>query len=84
MTDKWTVLTLDLKSILLLYLNRRFVSVKGFKLCAHMFVRNVFTSNNLYNEIDFPRDMQFFLAKVALFRLLCCADHAGPTLERRI
>jgi hypothetical protein len=63
-SDKWTLLTLDLRLILLLYLNKRFMYTKGFKLCAHMFVRGVFTSANLYDHQSLPRDMLFFLAKV--------------------
>ncbi|CAL1536659.1 unnamed protein product [Lymnaea stagnalis] len=49
MITKWTVLCLDLQQILSSYLNRKFLYIKSFKLCANMLVKNVFTSDQLYD-----------------------------------
>ncbi|KAK7003519.1 WD repeat-containing protein 90 [Biomphalaria glabrata] len=46
---KWTLLCLDLQQILSSYLNRKFLYIKSFKLCANMLVKNVFTSDQLFD-----------------------------------
>lgn len=48
-TTRWTVLCLDLNYILSTYLNRRYAYVKSMRLCANMLVKNVFTSDVLYD-----------------------------------
>lgn len=45
---KWTVLCVDVATLVRLYVNRTFECVRGFKLCAAMFVRNVVTSDVFY------------------------------------
>lgn len=45
---KWTVLCLDLLTLTQMYTNRSYECVRGFKLCAGMFVKNVLTSDMLY------------------------------------
>ncbi|CAG5134844.1 unnamed protein product, partial [Candidula unifasciata] len=49
MVTKWTILCLDLQHILSVYLNRKFLYVKSIRLCANMLVKNVFTSDTLYD-----------------------------------
>ncbi|KAJ8318923.1 hypothetical protein KUTeg_004014 [Tegillarca granosa] len=46
----WTVLCLDFNYILSMYLNRKFSYMKGIRLCANMMVKNVFTSDTLYDS----------------------------------
>nr|KAG5713870.1 hypothetical protein BaRGS_024497 [Batillaria attramentaria] len=48
-STRWTVLCLDLSYILSVYLNRTYSHVKGMRLCANMFLKNVFTSDILYD-----------------------------------
>ncbi|XP_064594375.1 WD repeat-containing protein 90-like isoform X2 [Liolophura sinensis] len=47
-SSRWTVLCLDFHYILSMYLNRKFSYMKSVKLCANMLVRNIFTSDFLY------------------------------------
>ncbi|XP_035829418.1 WD repeat-containing protein 90 [Aplysia californica] len=49
MVTRWTLLCLDLQHVLSTYLNRRFLYVKSVRLCANMMVKNVFTSDTLYD-----------------------------------
>lgn len=49
MVTRWTILCLDLQHTLSMYLNRRFHYIKSLRLCANMTVKNVFTSDNLYD-----------------------------------
>ncbi len=71
---KWTILCVDLKSMMQMYSNRTFQSVRGFKLCANMLVKNVITSDLLYepgmtyaesrlksngNSVAFPRELAY-------------------------
>lgn len=46
---RWTCLMLDLQSILSTYLSRRYSYLKSIKLCANMAVKNMFTSDLLFN-----------------------------------
>ncbi|KAL8597435.1 hypothetical protein ACOMHN_050933 [Nucella lapillus] len=48
-STRWTVLCLDLNFILSTYLHRTHAYVKGMRLCANMLVKNVFTSDVLYD-----------------------------------
>jgi hypothetical protein len=45
---KWTILCVDLPALMQTYSNRTYHSVRGFKLCASMLVKNVVTSDILY------------------------------------
>ena len=45
---RWTILCIDLTSLLKSYSNRTYHCVRGFKLCANMFIKNVVTSDILY------------------------------------
>jgi len=47
-STRWTVLCLDMMQILNIYLNRRYSYLKSIRLCANMSVRNLFTSDTLY------------------------------------
>ncbi|XP_048238655.1 WD repeat-containing protein 90-like isoform X1 [Haliotis rufescens] len=49
MSVKWTVLCLDFHYILSMYLNRKFSYLKSIRLCANMTVKNIFTSDMLYD-----------------------------------
>ncbi|BFZ03507.1 hypothetical protein BsWGS_06545 [Bradybaena similaris] len=49
MITKWTILCLDLQHMLSVYQNRKFIYVKSIRLCANMLVKNVFTSDTLYD-----------------------------------
>ena len=42
---KWTILCVDLPALLQAYSNRTYQSVRGFKLCANMLIKNVVTSD---------------------------------------
>ncbi|XP_069124737.1 WD repeat-containing protein 90-like isoform X4 [Argopecten irradians] len=46
---RWTVLCLDFNYILSMYLNRKFSYMKTIRLCANMVVKNIFTSDTLYD-----------------------------------
>lgn len=48
LATRWTVLCMDFNHVLSLYLNRRFSYLKSVRLCANMMVKNIFTSDNLY------------------------------------
>ncbi|KAK3091415.1 hypothetical protein FSP39_019740, partial [Pinctada imbricata] len=48
MSTRWTILCLDFNQILTEYLNRKFSYVKSVRLCANMMVKNIFTSDTLY------------------------------------
>ncbi|XP_061411307.1 WD repeat-containing protein 90 isoform X1 [Lethenteron reissneri] len=48
MDARWTCLVLDLHYILSIYLNRRYSHLKAVRLCCSMLVRNLFTSDTLY------------------------------------
>ncbi len=50
---QWTLLCLDFAHILSLYLNRSYSYLKNVKLCANMFVKNVFTSDTEYQPGEF-------------------------------
>ncbi|XP_069761479.1 WD repeat-containing protein 90 isoform X2 [Narcine bancroftii] len=45
---KWTCLILDLHYILSFYLSRQYSHLKSIKLCSNMFVKNIFTSDLLF------------------------------------
>ncbi|NXN82297.1 WDR90 protein, partial [Bombycilla garrulus] len=45
---RWTCLVLDLPSILALYLSRRYGHLRGVKLCCNLLVKNLCTSNLLF------------------------------------
>ncbi|XP_041363253.1 WD repeat-containing protein 90-like isoform X2 [Gigantopelta aegis] len=49
LSARWTVLCLDLQYILSMYLNRKYSYVKSVRLCANMLVKNVMTSDVLYD-----------------------------------
>lgn len=42
---RWTCLQLDLRDILLLYLNRRYSHLKSVRLCASQLVKSLYTSD---------------------------------------
>uniref|UniRef100_A0AAV2LFK1 WD repeat domain 90 n=2 Tax=Knipowitschia caucasica TaxID=637954 RepID=A0AAV2LFK1_KNICA len=46
---RWTCLMLDLQSVLSTYLNRSYNHLQTIKLCANMTVKNIFTSDLLFN-----------------------------------
>ncbi|XP_056017616.1 WD repeat-containing protein 90-like isoform X2 [Ostrea edulis] len=48
LATRWTVLCMDFSHVLSLYLNRKFSYLKSVRLCANMMVKNIFTSDNLY------------------------------------
>ncbi|XP_062820674.1 WD repeat-containing protein 90 isoform X1 [Anolis carolinensis] len=48
---RWTCLMLDLRYILSLYLNRGYSHLKSVKLCANLLVKNLFTSDLLFDPV---------------------------------
>ncbi|NXG70051.1 WDR90 protein, partial [Baryphthengus martii] len=46
---RWTCLVLDLHSILSLYLSRRYSHLKSVKLCSNLLVKNLFTSDLVFD-----------------------------------
>ncbi|XP_067859382.1 WD repeat-containing protein 90 isoform X2 [Heptranchias perlo] len=45
---KWTCLMMDLHHVLSFYLNRHYSHLKSIKLCSNMFVKNIFTSDLVF------------------------------------
>jgi len=62
-STRWTVLCLDMMQILNIYLNRRYSYLKSIRLCANISVRNIFTSDTLYQ----PGSSRFQLFDVENF-----------------
>uniref|UniRef100_A0A803T0D0 WD repeat-containing protein 90 n=1 Tax=Anolis carolinensis TaxID=28377 RepID=A0A803T0D0_ANOCA len=68
---RWTCLMLDLRYILSLYLNRGYSHLKSVKLCANLLVKNLFTSDLLFDPGEralhgvspMPREMAFPVPK---------------------
>lgn len=60
---RWTCLVLDLHSILSLYLNRRYSHLKSVKLCSNLLVKNLCTSDLVFDpgEELRPRGGLWFL-----------------------
>jgi WD40 repeat protein len=68
LTQKWTVLGLDLPHLLAQfaadgYDETTFLSVKSVQMCSTMNVRNIFTSDTIYRPDDLPIDMGLKLPK---------------------
>uniref|UniRef100_A0ABM5EZ39 WD repeat-containing protein 90 n=1 Tax=Pogona vitticeps TaxID=103695 RepID=A0ABM5EZ39_9SAUR len=60
---RWTCLMLDLRYILSLYLNRKYSHLKSVKLCANLLVKNLFTSDLLFDPgVTFSEAQQSKLA----------------------
>lgn len=80
-TSRWTILVLDIRSILSQHLNTEFAYVKNIQLCANQLVKGVFTSHTEYNPLisasseleqshgiqPLPREMRFPLGKTEMF-----------------
>uniref|UniRef100_A0A669PRM7 WD repeat-containing protein 90 n=1 Tax=Phasianus colchicus TaxID=9054 RepID=A0A669PRM7_PHACC len=65
---RWTCLVLDLHYVLSLYLSRRYSHLKSIKLCSNLLVKNVCTSDLLFEPAcqgatPMPRDMAFPVPK---------------------
>ena len=45
---KWTVFCIDLINLTKIYANRNYYCVRGYKLCANLLIKNVVTSDCLY------------------------------------
>lgn len=54
---RWTILCLDLSSLLSNYVHRSFASTKSIKICANVSIKSIGTSNNLYKAEKMPRDL---------------------------
>ncbi|KAF0688280.1 Aste57867_20150 [Aphanomyces stellatus] len=70
LTDKWTVLALDMYQLLDLhtsvsYNREGYAALKAISLCSSMFVRGIYTSDILYLPETLPKSMQFPLVKPA-------------------
>ncbi|KAF1471371.1 WD repeat-containing protein 90, partial [Pygoscelis antarcticus] len=60
---RWTCLVLDLHSILSLYLNRRYGHLKSVKLCSNLLVKNLCTSDLVFDPgVTFSEAQQADLA----------------------
>uniref|UniRef100_A0A4W3J426 WD repeat domain 90 n=1 Tax=Callorhinchus milii TaxID=7868 RepID=A0A4W3J426_CALMI len=73
----WICLMMDLQYILSVYLNRRYSHLKNIKLCSNMLVKNIFTSDIIFEPISallqwrlvlqdvcpIPREMAFLAPK---------------------
>uniref|UniRef100_A0A8C3IV27 WD repeat-containing protein 90 n=1 Tax=Chrysemys picta bellii TaxID=8478 RepID=A0A8C3IV27_CHRPI len=60
---RWTCLMLDLHYILSMYLNRRYSHLKSIKLCSNLLVKNVYTSDLLFEPgVTFSEARQAKLA----------------------
>ncbi|ESP04065.1 hypothetical protein LOTGIDRAFT_230310 [Lottia gigantea] len=49
LSARWTVLSLDFQYILSTYLNRKYHFIKSIRLCANMIVKNIYTSDMVYD-----------------------------------
>lgn len=79
---KWSILCIDLISTISSYTNRTYSSVRGFKLCANMLIKNVITSDFIYepgfnyaearlrNRIAFPRELAYPCEKYENWNLI--------------
>ncbi|XP_072042911.1 WD repeat-containing protein 90-like [Amphiura filiformis] len=47
-TTRWTLLLLDFQYILSMYLNRKYAYLKSVRLCANLFIKNLFTTDIQY------------------------------------
>ena len=54
--SSWTMLCLDLKSILAIHLNRKYGSLKSVKICSNIILKSAFTSDVEYNPIINPTE----------------------------
>lgn len=68
----WTVLCLDLQQILSAYLNRRYAYLKSMRLCANLSIRNVFTSDTLYQPGMMPDLSVWFYICFSHAVDICC------------
>ncbi|KAL9642518.1 hypothetical protein ABK040_011085 [Willaertia magna] len=59
LSDKWTVLSLDLKELVKKHLDKVYKCIRGVVVCSNLSLKNVFTSDNIYSSNNIPRD--FFL-----------------------
>ncbi|NWU90787.1 WDR90 protein, partial [Upupa epops] len=60
---RWTCLVLDLRSLLSLYLSRRYSHLKSIKLCSNLLVKTLCTSDLLFDPgVSFPEARQADLA----------------------
>uniref|UniRef100_A0A4W3JBA1 WD repeat domain 90 n=1 Tax=Callorhinchus milii TaxID=7868 RepID=A0A4W3JBA1_CALMI len=74
----WICLMMDLQYILSVYLNRRYSHLKNIKLCSNMLVKNIFTSDIIFEFVNYmlieywlvlqdvcpiPREMAFLAPK---------------------
>ncbi|NWX15073.1 WDR90 protein, partial [Aegotheles bennettii] len=60
---RWTCLVLDLRSILSLYLSRRYSHLKGVRLCSNLLVKNLCTSDLVFDPgVTFSEARQADLA----------------------
>jgi WD40 repeat protein len=62
-SEKWFVLKINLDNMLRQYTNEIYHSVKSIQFCANTVIRNVYTSDESYNCLEIPRDMQYPLAE---------------------
>ena len=70
---RWTLLVLDLRSILSHHLHTKFAYLKNVKICANLFIKNIFTSDIEYSPVladttngqtrALPREMALPLTK---------------------
>ncbi|XP_075624119.1 WD repeat-containing protein 90 isoform X1 [Balearica regulorum gibbericeps] len=61
---RWTCLVLDLRSVLSLYLNRRYSHLKSIKLCSNLLVKNLCTSDLVFDPgVTFSEARQTDLAR---------------------
>ncbi len=65
-TDRWSVVVLDISDLLKRsqlfpahYKIEGAFSLKSITLCANIQVRGVYTSDNLYDNVNLPTDMRF-------------------------
>ena len=78
-TPRWTLLAVDLQSALATFFNQTYMCLKSVKVCANVFIKGVFTSDQEYTPHHqagqpcslttepLPREMRLFLPKGAHF-----------------
>ena len=63
LNTRWTVLCLDLSETLTQYLNRNYSYLKSIRLCANMYVKNIFTSDMEYEPSTYHTLLHFRYSK---------------------
>jgi len=57
LSDRWTVLALDMKALVQTHLDKVFKCIRGIITCSNMSFKNAYTSDNIYSPESLAKDM---------------------------